>query len=107
MEPATRRPAPGPLSGARFAPLHGQAKGSSAQSPVVKPTANTGEKAASSGRQISYAEVGAAYDAVVAGQPLKGRLLEWIPRHRSPLKQEALRSVTLGWTRSSPAELPP
>jgi hypothetical protein len=42
MEPATRRPAPGPLPA--------QAKESSAQGPVVLPTASTGEQAAFSGR---------------------------------------------------------
>jgi hypothetical protein len=72
MELATRRPAPGPLSGARSAPLPAQAKGCSAQGPVVLPTASTGEQAAFSGRQLSYAEVGAAYAGVVAGRPVKG-----------------------------------
>jgi hypothetical protein len=37
MEPATRRLAPGPLSGAGSAPLPAQAKESSAQGPVVLP----------------------------------------------------------------------
>jgi hypothetical protein len=72
MEPATRRPAPGPLSGAGSAPLPAQAKGSSAQGLVVKPTTSTGEQAASSGRQLSYAEVGATYAGVVTGRPVKG-----------------------------------
>jgi hypothetical protein len=39
---------------------------------VVKPTASTGKQAASNGRQLSYAEVGAAYAEVVAGRPVKG-----------------------------------
>jgi hypothetical protein len=39
---------------------------------VVKPTASTGERAASTGRQLSYAEVGAAYSGVVAGRPVEG-----------------------------------
>jgi hypothetical protein len=72
MEPATRRPAPEPLSGTASTRLHAQAKGSSAQSTVVKPTASTGEQAASSGRKRSYAEVGAAYAGVVAGRQVKG-----------------------------------
>jgi hypothetical protein len=67
-----RRPAPGPLSGVVSAPLPAQAKGSYAQGPVVLPTASTGEQAAFSGRQISYAEVGAAYAGVLAGRPVKG-----------------------------------
>jgi hypothetical protein len=61
---STRRPAPGPLSGAGSTPLPAQEKGSSARSsaqgPVVLPTPSTGEQAAFSGRQLSYAEVGAA-----------------------------------------------
>jgi hypothetical protein len=72
MEPATRRPAPGPRSGAGPAPLPAQAKGRYAQGPVVLPTASTGEQAAFSGRHLSYAEVGAAYARVVAGRPVKG-----------------------------------
>jgi hypothetical protein len=67
MEPATRRPAPRPLSGAGSVPLPVQAKGSSAQGPVVLPAVSTGEQAAFSGRQLSYAEVGEAYAGVVAG----------------------------------------
>jgi hypothetical protein len=57
MEPAARRSAPGPLSGARSAPLPAPVKGKT----------STGEQAAKSGRQLSYAEVGAAYVGVVAG----------------------------------------
>jgi hypothetical protein len=38
---------------------------------VVKSTAFTDEKAALSGRQLSYAEAGAAYAGVVAGRPVK------------------------------------
>jgi hypothetical protein len=71
MEPATSRPAPGLLSGAGSAPLPAQAKGSSAQGTVVKPTASMGEQAAFSGRQISYADVFAAYAGVVAERPIK------------------------------------
>jgi hypothetical protein len=71
--PVTRRPAPGPLSGAGSAPLPAHANGSTAQGPVVLPTASTGEQAASNGRQISYAEVGTAYAGVVVGLPVKGK----------------------------------
>jgi hypothetical protein len=58
MEPGTWRPAPGSFSGAGTAPLSAQARGSTAHGPVVLHTASTGEQAASSGRQLSYAEVG-------------------------------------------------
>jgi hypothetical protein len=44
MEPATRRPAPGPQSGAGSAPLSAQAKGT---------FASTGEQAVNNGRQLS------------------------------------------------------
>jgi hypothetical protein len=60
------------LFGAGSAPLPVQANGSSAQGLVVLPTASTGEQAAFSGRQLSYAEVGATYAGVVAGRPVKG-----------------------------------
>jgi hypothetical protein len=53
MEPATRRPAPRPMPGAGSAPLPTQAKGP----PTQVPAKSTGEKAASSGRQLRYAEV--------------------------------------------------
>jgi hypothetical protein len=86
-EPATRLPAPGPLSGTGTAPLPAQAKGSTAQGSVVLHTASTGEQATSSGRKSSYAEVGAEYAGVVAGDRLKERLLAWITRQRSPLKK--------------------
>jgi hypothetical protein len=72
MEPATRRAAPEPLPNVGSATLPAQAKGSSAQYPVVKPTSSTGEKAASSGWKICYAEVGAAYAVVVAGRLVRG-----------------------------------
>jgi hypothetical protein len=86
MEPAARRPAPGPLTGTGSAPLPAPAKGKT----------STGEQAANSGRQLSYAEVGAAYDRVVAGRPVKGRMLGWIPRHRSTLKTGPLMRVKEG-----------
>jgi hypothetical protein len=57
MEPAARRSAPGPLSGARSAHLPAPVKGKT----------STGEQAAKSGQQLSYAEVGASYAGVVAG----------------------------------------
>jgi hypothetical protein len=53
MEPATRRPAPGPMPGAGSASLPTQAKGA----PALAPEKSTGEQPASSGRQLSYAEV--------------------------------------------------
>jgi hypothetical protein len=58
MEHTARRPAPRALSGAWSSP--------------VKRRNSTGEEAANSGRQLSYAEVGAAYAGVVAGRPVKG-----------------------------------
>jgi hypothetical protein len=64
-EPAARRRAPGPLSGAGSAPLPTPVKGKTC----------TGELAANRGRQLSYAEVGAAYAGVVAGRPVKGRMV--------------------------------
>jgi hypothetical protein len=72
MEPAARRPAPGPQSGAGSAPLSAQAKGTSAQGPVVQSFASTGEQAANNGRQLSYAEMGAVYAGVMAGRQVKG-----------------------------------
>jgi hypothetical protein len=72
MEPAARRPAPGPQSGAGFATLSAQAKRNSAKGPVVQYFASTGEQAANNGRKISYAEVGAMYCGVVAERPVKG-----------------------------------
>jgi hypothetical protein len=72
MEPATRRPTPGPQSGAGSTPLSAQAKGTSTQGPVVQSIASTGEQATNNGRQLSYAEVGAVYAGVVAGRPVKG-----------------------------------
>jgi hypothetical protein len=71
MEPATRHPATGLLSGAGSAPLSAQAKRSSAQGPVIKPIASTGEQAASSGRKLSNAEIGVAYAGVVGSRPVK------------------------------------
>jgi hypothetical protein len=62
MEPAARRPAPGPLSGTGSAPLPAPAKGKT----------STGEQATNSGRQLSYTEVGAAYAVVVAWRTVKG-----------------------------------
>jgi hypothetical protein len=62
MEPAARRPAPGPQSGAGSAPL-------SVQTKVT--FASTGEQAVNNGWQLSYAEVSAVY-GVVAGRPVKG-----------------------------------
>jgi hypothetical protein len=55
-EPASRRRATGQISGAVSGRLPAQAKGSPAQDPAEKPK-STGEHAASSGRQLSYAEV--------------------------------------------------
>jgi hypothetical protein len=72
-EPATRRPAPGPVPGEGSAPLPAQAKGAPTQDRADKPK-STGEEAASSGRQFSYAEGGKAYAWVVAGRPVKGFL---------------------------------
>jgi hypothetical protein len=62
MEPAARRSVPRPLSGARSAPLPA----------LVKVKISTGEQAANSGRQLSYAGVGAAYAGIVAGRPVNG-----------------------------------
>jgi hypothetical protein len=62
MEPAAGLSAPGPLSGAGSTPLPAPVKGKT----------STGEQAANSGRQLSYAEVGATYAGVVAGRPVKG-----------------------------------
>jgi hypothetical protein len=53
MEPATRRPASGLKPGVGSAPLPTQAKGATA----VEPEKFTGEQPATSGRQLSYAEV--------------------------------------------------
>jgi hypothetical protein len=72
MEPAARRPAPGPQSEDGYAPLSAQAKGTSAQGPVVQSIDSTGEQAASNGRQLRYPEVGAVYAGVVGGRPVKG-----------------------------------
>jgi hypothetical protein len=63
MEPAARRPAPGPQSGAGSAPLSARAKGT---------FASTGEQAVNNGRQLSYAEVSVVYAGVVTGRPEKG-----------------------------------
>jgi hypothetical protein len=105
MEPAIRRPAPGPLSRAESVPLPVLAKGSSAQGPVVKPTDSTGEQAASIFRQISYDKFGAAYAGVVAGRPVKGETDGVDPRHLSPLKEGPPTSVKERGTRRRPAEL--
>jgi hypothetical protein len=107
MDPATRRPAPGPLSGAGSAPSPAQTQGNSAQGPMVKPTASTGEQAASSCRQLTNTEVGAAQAGIVAGRPVKGTTAGWIPRHRSPLKWGPLRRVKGGETMMHHAEFPP
>jgi hypothetical protein len=40
--------------------------------PSGQPTASTGEQAATSGWQLSYAEVGEVYTMLMAGQPVKG-----------------------------------
>jgi hypothetical protein len=53
LEPATRRPASGPMPGAGSAPLPTQAKGA----PALTPEKSTGEQTEFSGRQLSYAEV--------------------------------------------------
>jgi hypothetical protein len=72
MDPAAMRLIPGPLTGAgsthRPAPLYGKY--------------STGEQAANSGRQLSYAVVGAAYYGVVAGRPVKeanAGVVSWAP----------------------------
>jgi hypothetical protein len=62
MEPAARRPARGPLCRSGSTPLL----------EPVKRKIFKGERAASSSRQLSYAEEGAAYAGVVAGRPVKG-----------------------------------
>jgi hypothetical protein len=53
LEPATRRPASGLKSGVGSAPLPTQAKGA----PAIAPEKSTGEKPATSGRQLSYSQV--------------------------------------------------
>jgi hypothetical protein len=63
MEPAARRPAPGPQSGDGAAPLSAQEKGT---------FDSMGEQAANNGRQLRYPEVGAVYAGVVGGRPVKG-----------------------------------
>lgn len=73
MEPAARCPMPGPLSVAGSAPLPVQAnKNPSTQGPALKSTASMREEAVTSGQQLSYTEVGAAYKGVVAGLPVIG-----------------------------------
>jgi hypothetical protein len=52
--------------------VRSRVRASACQTLVVKPTASTGEQAAKSDRQISHAEDGAAYAAVVAGRPVQG-----------------------------------
>jgi hypothetical protein len=94
--------APGAWSG----PLPAQEKGTPTQDPVGKCTASTGEQAASSGRQLSYAKVGKAYGGVVARPPVKVRLLGWIPRHRSLLKMGRRKKVKEGGVKGRFAELP-
>jgi hypothetical protein len=58
-----------PLSGAGFPPLPAPAIFLRSDGPVDKPTSSisTGEQATSDGRQLSYAEISAAYTEVVAG----------------------------------------
>jgi hypothetical protein len=104
MEPATGRPALGPLSGAGFAPLPAQAKGCSVQGPVVKPTDSTGQLEASSGRQLSYAEVGAAYVGVVAGRPDKEVTAGVESSSPLPTTKEASQEGKGGRTTRRPAE---
>jgi hypothetical protein len=70
MEPAARRQAPGPLSGVGSAPLHAKAVGPKIA--LRLGAVSTGERAAKSSRQLSYAEVGASYSGLVAGNPVKG-----------------------------------
>jgi hypothetical protein len=71
MESASRRPAHGPVSRARSAPLLSQARGIPDQGVMVKSTASTGEQAASNGRQLSYSEVDEGYAGVAAGRPVE------------------------------------
>jgi hypothetical protein len=70
MEPATRRPGHCPEPGSRFC-LHRQRE-APPKARWIKPTTSTGKQAASSGRKLSYAKVGAAYAEVLAGRPVKG-----------------------------------
>jgi hypothetical protein len=66
----------------RSASLRAQAKGISAEDLVAKSTASMSEQDAPSGRQNSYADVGAAYTRVVAGRPVKRADTEvdpWLP----------------------------
>jgi hypothetical protein len=98
--------APGPLSGAGFAPLPAQANRSPAQGPVVKPTASTSEQAASSSRQLSYAEAGAQYDGEVAGRPVKGETAGVDSSAPLPVKKGHLRRVKVGGTRRTSRSAP-
>jgi hypothetical protein len=63
MEPAARRPEPGPQSGAESRPLSIKLEGT---------FASTGKQTVNNGRHLSYAEVSAMYAEVVAGRPVKG-----------------------------------
>jgi hypothetical protein len=107
MELATRRPAPGPLSGAGSAPLPTQAKGNCAQGPVAKSTASAGEEAASSGQQLSRADSGAAHAGLVAERPIKGVNAGVDSSALFPIKKRASQEGKEGGTRRRPAELPP
>lgn len=74
MEPAARLPGPGLLSGVGSTPLSAQARGQQfVQRPVVQSTSSsTGKQGATTGRQISYAEMSVEYAGTVAGDRLKG-----------------------------------
>ncbi|XP_021941957.1 mucin-1-like, partial [Zootermopsis nevadensis] len=93
LEPASRRPAPGPLSGAKSPPLPAPAKVHRPDGPSVaasSTTASTSEQATSRGRQLgSYAEVSAAYTG--ASQEVKGVRDVKSSRGPSPAHHAALK----------------
>jgi hypothetical protein len=70
----------------RSASVPPQAKCTPALGTVGKFTATTGERASSSSRELSYTEVGAAYDWVVAGDGLKERQLVCIATNQPKSK---------------------
>jgi hypothetical protein len=77
-----------------------------AQSLVDKPTASTGKQAAASGRKISCAEAALPASGQWQSERIKGRPLEWIPRHRSPKNTRSQLCVKERGTRWRPADLP-
>jgi hypothetical protein len=79
MEPAGRRSALCPLTGVGSASLPAPVKGKTSRV----------DEAANSGRQLSYAEMDAAYAGVVVGRPVKGAnagVDSSAPRQRAVLK---------------------